>query len=58
MADTYGLMKTRKEWTEAVAAGDTSLTHAEWYKKKRLEEQAKARQQNGKPSLASLSVGK
>lgn len=31
MADTPGLIKTRKMWTEAVAAGDTSLPHDEWY---------------------------
>jgi len=55
MADTFGLMKTRKEWMQAVENGDTSLTHAEWYKKKKLEEQVKG-QQKPQPTLAALAI--
>ena len=57
MADTYGLMKTRKEWTEAVANGETALTHEEWYKKKMLENQVAKPQPDVKPTLAKLSIG-
>lgn len=55
MADTMGLMKTRGEWTSAVENGETTLTHAEWYKKKQLEAQAKANQEQ-RPTLAALSL--
>lgn len=55
MADTFGLMKTRAEWSEAVANGDTNLTHSEWYKQKKLKSQV-----TGKPeereTLASLAI--
>lgn len=54
MADTQGLMKTRGEWTEAVTAGETNLTHAEWYRKKMQEMEEKAKQANSsKPSVLS-----
>lgn len=55
MADTFGLMKTRNEWMQAVENGETNLTHSEWYKKKQLDEQAKSKQEE-QPSLASLAM--
>lgn len=59
MADTYGLMKTRGEWTNAIENGETTLTHAEWYEKKMAEENAKKQaQQQPKPTLASISLSK
>lgn len=46
MADTAGLLKTRGEWTDAVAAGETTLPHKDWYEQKygakKAEEEAKA----------------
>lgn len=55
MADTYGLAKTRGEWSEAVANGETNLTHAEWYKKKKLDEQITG--EKDKPqNLAELAI--
>lgn len=54
MADTRGLMATRGEWTDAVTAGETDLTHAEWYRKKMQEMEERAKQaNNGKPSVLS-----
>lgn len=54
MADTVGLLKTRGEWTDAVTAGETDLTHAEWYRKKMQEMEQQAKQaNNGKPSVLS-----
>lgn len=55
MADTIGLLKTRGEWTDAVANGETTLTHAEWYKQKKLKAQVTG--QEDKPeTLASLAI--
>lgn len=34
LADTIGLMKTRGEWTDARAAGETDLSHKDWYDQK------------------------
>lgn len=52
MADTFGLMKTRNQYNEAVASGDTQKSHKDWY-----EEQMKAKKkkaQTEKPTLSSL----
>jgi len=57
MADTMGLMKTRKEWTDAVAAGETDLPHAEWYNQKYGPKKQAIEPQMEKPSLAKLSLG-
>ena len=54
MADTRGLMETRGEWTDAVTAGETDMTHAEWYRKRMREMEEKAKQANSnKPSVLS-----
>lgn len=54
MADTRGLLETRGEWTDAYEAGETNLSHAEWYRK-RMKEMAEKEKQanNGKPSILS-----
>jgi hypothetical protein len=54
MGDTHGMMKTRGEWTDAVTAGETDLTHAEWYRKKMQEMEEQSKQaNNGNPSILS-----
>lgn len=40
MGDTVGLLKSRGAWTDAVAAGETQLTHKEWYEQLIKEQQA------------------
>lgn len=54
--DTYGLMKTRGEWTNAVESGETSLTHAEWYKQKKLKQQVTGQEDKQPETLASLAI--
>lgn len=53
MADTYGLMKTRKEYNEALVSGDTQLSHKDWYEERMKQEEMKKRKEE-KPTLASL----
>jgi len=31
MADTKGLLETRVKWLAAVEAGDTTMSHKDWY---------------------------
>lgn len=56
MADTIGLMKTRGEWMAAVENGETNLTHAEWYKQKKLKSQVAGEEDKKPESLAELSI--
>lgn len=56
MADTLGLMKTRKEWTEAVANGETDLPHSQWYEQKYLKKIVEPNME--KPTLEELAMGK
>jgi hypothetical protein len=57
MADTSGLLETRREWSEAIASGDTDLTHKDWYEQKKKKKTMQADTSKSiQPTLASLAL--
>lgn len=57
MADTMGLMKTRGEWTDAAAAGETTLSHKDWYDQKYGGKAAQGEEQSADEAKKQVKAG-
>lgn len=57
MADTVGLMETRGEWTDARAAGETELSHRDWYDQKYGSKAQKSAEQSEDENKKQVRAG-